>query len=492
MNIELIVKDVEFHGDMLRAAQDPDGKVWVGVRWVCQGMGFDNERMKNERKKIQRDIVLNEGVKFYPLGSGNSDTQVLCLDLDYIPLWLAKIAITPTMQRENPVLVNKLIDYQLKAKDVLAAAFLGDKKTTEDIIPVYKPQGNMIQLQFPDIQMPTIPDYSNRLDEINNKIDKLYAEIGKFATAMINTNANPVKLNNTTSVKKEGRKKVSSSAEQEYYDWKRRTNEFVDKLSESSKFTDRNSVLKYLYDYINKTYGIVWDQEKREYRRRHSNISKVSTFDVIYEDEQLRSIFDCTLADLYDKHKNYCKDQTMLIIQPLAERYNDSSNGYMHTCRRVYAKMNELDPNINWKSLEKRYISKYGKTAVRKIKIIEKNPELLKKFQKAVNIYSETYWSENDMIELWNNEKINGIQRTYEDFLQSKLEMNFEIICSSNTVTIAELKMIIERENLPDTTEIMINSVYDKENKNLIPTKCYGFYHKKDNKIYLTPDLISI
>lgn len=386
MNSELIVKDVEFHGDILRAAQDPDGKVWVGVRWVCQGMGFDNERMKNERKKIQRDIVLNEGVKFYPLGSGNSDTQVLCLDLDYIPLWLAKIAITPTMQRENPVLVNKLIDYQLKAKDVLAAAFLGDKKTTEDIIPVYKPQGNMIQLQFPDIQMPTIPDYSNRLDEINNKIDKLYAEIGKFATAMINTNANPVKLNNTTSVKKEGRKKVSSSAEQEYYDWKRRTNEFVDKLSESSKFTDRNSVLKYLYDYINKTYGIVWDQEKREYRRRHSNISKVSTFDVIYEDEQLRSIFDCTLADLYDKHKNYCKDQTMLIIQPLAERYNDSSNGYMHTCRRVYTKMNELDPNINWKSLEKRYISKYGKTAVRKIKIIEKNPELLKKFQKAVNI----------------------------------------------------------------------------------------------------------
>ena len=57
----------------------------------------------------------NEGVKFYPLGSGNSDTQVLCLDLDYIPLWLAKIAITPTMQKENPELVNKLIDYQLKA-----------------------------------------------------------------------------------------------------------------------------------------------------------------------------------------------------------------------------------------------------------------------------------------------------------------------------------------------------------------------------------------
>ena len=107
----------------------------------------------------------------------------------------------------------------------------------------------MIQLQFPDIQMPTIPDYSNRLDEINNKIDKLYAEMGKFATAMMNKNADPVKLNNAISVKKEDKKKVLSPTEQEYYDWKKRTNEFVDKLSESSKFTDRNSVLKYLYDY---------------------------------------------------------------------------------------------------------------------------------------------------------------------------------------------------------------------------------------------------
>ena len=382
MNSELIVKDVEFHGDMLRAAQDPDGKVWVGVRWVCQGIGFGEDKIDNERKKIQKDIVLSKGVKFYSLGEDRAKSNVLCINLDYVPLWLAKIAITPTMQRENPVLVNKLIDYQLKAKDVLAAAFLGDKKTTEDIIPVYKPQGNMIQLQFPDIQMPTIPDYSNRLDEINNKIDKLYAEIGKFATAMINKNANPVKLNSAIPVKKEDKKKALSPIEQEYYDWKKRTNEFVDKLSESSKFTDRNSVLKYLYDYINKTYGIVWDQEKREYRRRHSNISKVSTFDVIYEDEQLRSIFDCTLADLYDKHKNYCKDQTMLIIQPLAERYNDSSNGYMHTCRRVYAKMNELDPNINWKSLEKDIFLNMEKQQLEKLKLLKRIRSYLRNFRK--------------------------------------------------------------------------------------------------------------
>lgn len=51
MNSELIVKDVEFHGDMLRAAQDPDGKVWVGVRWVCQGIGFGEDKIDNETKE---------------------------------------------------------------------------------------------------------------------------------------------------------------------------------------------------------------------------------------------------------------------------------------------------------------------------------------------------------------------------------------------------------------------------------------------------------
>ena len=48
--------------------------------------------------------------------------------LDYVPLWLAKIAITPRMERETPELAARLEQYQLKAKDVLAAAFLPQSK----------------------------------------------------------------------------------------------------------------------------------------------------------------------------------------------------------------------------------------------------------------------------------------------------------------------------------------------------------------------------
>ena len=61
-----------------------------------------------------------------PTNGGNQ--EVLCLKLDYVPLWLAKIAITPKMERETPELAARLEQYQLKAKDVLAAAFLPQSK----------------------------------------------------------------------------------------------------------------------------------------------------------------------------------------------------------------------------------------------------------------------------------------------------------------------------------------------------------------------------
>ncbi len=120
----LIVKDIDFYGDTLKAAKDSKGMVWVGILWLCKGMGLTKDQIRNERKRIQDDLVLSEGVKFHPLGTGNTNKNVLCLQLDYVPLWLAKISITPNMKENNPELVKKLVKYQLKAKDVLAAAFI--------------------------------------------------------------------------------------------------------------------------------------------------------------------------------------------------------------------------------------------------------------------------------------------------------------------------------------------------------------------------------
>ena len=124
-----MIKEVDFNGTNLLAAQDNDGKIFVGVKWVCGGLNLSKGQMQNERIRIQEDIVLSKGKRNLVLPTTGGDQEVLCIELEFLPLWLAKIPITPKMQNENKEVMNKLIEYQLKAKDVLAKAFLPNIET---------------------------------------------------------------------------------------------------------------------------------------------------------------------------------------------------------------------------------------------------------------------------------------------------------------------------------------------------------------------------
>lgn len=130
MKNELMVKTVDFMGDSLIVAKDKDGIMWVGVRTMCTGMGLSRGQLNGEVAKIQEDEVLSRGCMKFRAGVFDPNNETIALQLDYIPLWLAKISITPNMKENNPELVEKLIAYQLKAKDVLAAAFLPQRKPT--------------------------------------------------------------------------------------------------------------------------------------------------------------------------------------------------------------------------------------------------------------------------------------------------------------------------------------------------------------------------
>lgn len=121
---ELEIKKVSFMGTDLIAARDSDGTIWAGVRWMCDGIGLSEGQSKSERLKIQKDTVLSKGGRNLVLPTKGGNQETLCLKLDFVPLWLAKISITPTMEQETPELAANLMEYQLKAKDVLAAAFL--------------------------------------------------------------------------------------------------------------------------------------------------------------------------------------------------------------------------------------------------------------------------------------------------------------------------------------------------------------------------------
>jgi len=136
----LTAKEVNFNGAILMAVQDERTKqIYVGIRWICDGLGLSRGQMNNETVKIQTDLVLSQGARNLVLPTKGGNQEVLTLKLEFLPLWLAKISITPNMKKENPELVAKLVDYQLNAKDVLANAFIKNEylvnvQSTEDIL----------------------------------------------------------------------------------------------------------------------------------------------------------------------------------------------------------------------------------------------------------------------------------------------------------------------------------------------------------------------
>lgn len=57
-------------------------------------------------------------------------------------------------------------------------------------------------------------------------------------------------------------------------------------------------------------------------------------------------------------------------------------------------------------------------------------------------------------------------------------------------MTVGELREIIK--DLPNETEVEINSIWDENAQKLTSSACSGFYHEQRKKVFLTPDTISI
>ncbi len=137
---ELEIKRVPFLGTELMAARDADGQIWAGVSYICNGIGLNKAQKDTQVEKIQKDKALMRGCRKFPAGVFDPNNITVALKLDFVPLWLAKISITPTMEAETPELAATLEQYQLRAKDVLAAAFL-PKKTYRANVQASKSPG---------------------------------------------------------------------------------------------------------------------------------------------------------------------------------------------------------------------------------------------------------------------------------------------------------------------------------------------------------------
>lgn len=364
----LAVKDVQFNGATLRAAQDAENMIWVGVRWVCQGIGLTEGQARRERKRIHEDLTLKQGESNLTLPTDGGNQDVLCIRLDFLPLWVAKINPTPTMKKENPQLVENLVEYQLKAKDVLADAFLNKNALA--------PRADY---------MTQIVNLQSTIEEMRQENQKMYKDMSALANIIIDLKESFEKNGST----KPALPEVSTTSYRK--SWKETMYQKMDHICANTiQFGKRNDVMKWMYRYMNKKYGVVWDQEEREYKERNHTSISPSTIDIVLDKPMIKSIFESVLADLeyeychktVEKSDNEIGDWSDQIIAPLVKKYDDHSNAGMATYRRVYKKM-DADNKICWKNLTTRYINEHGKKPLRK-DLIETRPSLRKKFKNAV------------------------------------------------------------------------------------------------------------
>ena len=116
-------KEVNFNGAKLLAVKVTNGKIYVSFKHICKNLGLSGNQIESQRQKITKDETLKRGCLKIQVGVFDPNNTTLGVDHEFLPIWLAKI----NPARFSKELKDKLLEYQLHAKDVLAAAFLDNK-----------------------------------------------------------------------------------------------------------------------------------------------------------------------------------------------------------------------------------------------------------------------------------------------------------------------------------------------------------------------------
>lgn len=166
---DLIVKNVNVLGDSIMAAKDEEGNVWAGVSYFCNALGMTKGQKDRQVTNVQKDEALKRGCLRLEAGVLDSSNETIALRIDYIPLWLAKITITEKTRKEHPELADKLLEYQLRAKDILADAFM----------PKH-PKIPQSPLELLELHYEVIKQVDGKVNEIRTEFEKFKQEIPIF------------------------------------------------------------------------------------------------------------------------------------------------------------------------------------------------------------------------------------------------------------------------------------------------------------------------
>ncbi|WP_125154499.1 phage antirepressor N-terminal domain-containing protein [Clostridium rectalis] len=164
---QMETKLINFNGDELLGIKTKENNIYLGVKKACLDIGFNERQSKYQVEKLSDDLVLNKGVRNFVLPSRGGKQETVCLHEDLVTLWLAKITLTPKMQKENPRVIEKLIKYQLQCAKVLHDAFMGTEEKKKDFYNEIGLKGKIVELQD------NVQGLTNELHQTRETLDTL-------------------------------------------------------------------------------------------------------------------------------------------------------------------------------------------------------------------------------------------------------------------------------------------------------------------------------
>ena len=381
METALAVKNVDFYGDSLLAVQENEThNVYVGINNVLGGLGFNDYQTRYQRDKWLTDKVISKGVRKFSHPSAGGIQEAICLWIKKLPLALAKVNITPKMQKETPQLANKLEMYQDECADVLAKASLPQYQKSNDIPNEYKDYIDQRVLQCVTACIePLHKDFQTGLNSIHNAFVSVQKALPAVNTCL------PVSQSKS-------KETVSNKTTDPVLNWKIQIYAQANRvLKLYPTMTKNQHVLRAVYTIMRNQYGIVFEEEKREYKEKYNIEHHVPTIDIIADNAKLKSLFESILNDMENSHiaveqrkqmVNTVIDPITSTIEPLITKRNDKTKGGNNTYRKVYAAMGV----VSWEMRRKRYqhVHKLKNIPSKKV-LICNDPKLLKSFCSTVN-----------------------------------------------------------------------------------------------------------
>lgn len=161
------VKEIPFNGNTLLGVKDEAGQVWLAIRKVCVDIGLSDGQTRRQLENLKEDLVFQKGVTNLRYPSKGGEQETTCIKEKFVTLWLAKISLTPSMQKKNPLAVQKLLKYQLEAADVLHKAFYEteEQKSTFNVRMGLEGRIEVMQVQINNME--------NILETQSEKLDKV-------------------------------------------------------------------------------------------------------------------------------------------------------------------------------------------------------------------------------------------------------------------------------------------------------------------------------